>query len=62
MLAADTLEALGIQRGDYVIKVNSRKVLDGVMEAVGLGRGQRLSERSPCFALSTSSTGWDATG
>src|SRR5436190_1189327 len=36
MLAADTLEALGIKRGDYVIKVNSRKVLDGVMEAVGL--------------------------
>ena len=29
MLAADTLEALGIKRGDYVIKVNSRKVLDG---------------------------------
>ena len=32
MLAADTLEALGIKRGDYVIKVNNRKVLDGVME------------------------------
>ncbi|MBR2537509.1 MAG: histidine--tRNA ligase [Hyphomicrobium sp.] len=30
MLAADTLEALGIKRGDYVIKVNSRKLLDGV--------------------------------
>ena len=27
MLAADTLEALGIKRGDYVIKVNSRKML-----------------------------------
>ena len=37
MLAADTLEALGIKRGDYVIKVNSRKVLDGVLEGVGLG-------------------------
>ncbi len=33
MLAADTLEALGIARGDYVVKVNSRKVLDGVLEA-----------------------------
>ena len=32
MLAADTLEALGIKRGDYVIKVNNRKVLDGVLE------------------------------
>jgi histidyl-tRNA synthetase len=37
MLAADTLEALGIKRGDYVIKVNNRKVLDGLRQAVGLG-------------------------
>jgi histidyl-tRNA synthetase len=29
MLAADTLEALGVKRGDYVVKVNSRKWLDG---------------------------------
>ena len=36
MMAADTLEKLGIQRGDYVVKVNNRKVLDGVMEAIGL--------------------------
>jgi histidyl-tRNA synthetase len=47
MMAADTLEALGIARGDYVIKVNNRKVLDGVMEAIGLGGdgkgGQRLT-------------------
>ena len=42
MMAADCLEALGIKRGDYVIKVNNRKVLDGVMEAIGLGgAGQR---------------------
>jgi histidyl-tRNA synthetase len=34
MMAADTMEALGIKRGDYVVKVNSRKVLDGVMEAI----------------------------
>jgi histidyl-tRNA synthetase len=33
MLAADTMEALGIPRGSYVVKVNNRKVLDGVMEA-----------------------------
>src|SRR6202171_5274259 len=30
MMAADCLEALGIKRGDYVIRVNSRKVLDGL--------------------------------
>ncbi|MBX6426869.1 MAG: histidine--tRNA ligase [Variibacter sp.] len=47
MMAADALEALGIPRGDYVIKVNNRKVLDGVMESIGLGgeanAGRRLT-------------------
>jgi histidyl-tRNA synthetase len=37
MMAADTMEALGVPRGSYVVKVNSRKVLDGVMQAIGLG-------------------------
>ncbi len=37
MMAADTMEALGIERGQYVVKVNNRKVLDGVIEAVGIG-------------------------
>ncbi|PPD16309.1 MAG: histidine--tRNA ligase [Methylobacterium sp.] len=37
MMAADTLEALGIPRGQYVIKVNNRKILDGVMEAIDIG-------------------------
>ncbi len=36
MMMADTLEEIGIPRGQYVIKVNSRKVLDGVMEAIGV--------------------------
>jgi histidyl-tRNA synthetase len=47
MMAADVMEAVGIKRGDYVIKVNNRKVLDGVMEAIGLGgeanAGRRLA-------------------
>src|SRR6185436_19712605 len=34
MLAADTLEALGVPRGDFIVKFNSRKLLDGVMEEV----------------------------
>src|SRR4051812_14863617 len=34
MLAADTMEALGIPRGQYVVKVNNRKVLDGVLESI----------------------------
>ena len=46
MIAADTMEALGIKRGDYVVKVNNRKVLDGVMEATDLAptnAGTRLT-------------------
>ena len=36
MMAADTMEALGIPRGSYVVKVNNRKVLDGVRERIGI--------------------------
>ncbi len=36
MMVADTMEKLGIKRGDYVMKVNNRKVLDGVLEAIGV--------------------------
>jgi histidyl-tRNA synthetase len=36
MLAADTLEALGVPRGQYVIKASNRKLLDGVMQVIGL--------------------------
>ncbi len=36
MMAADTMEALGIPRGSYVVKVNNRKVLDGVLDSIGL--------------------------
>ncbi len=45
MMAADCLEALGVKRGEYVIKVNSRKVLDGVMEAIGLGGPENAGRR-----------------
>lgn len=36
MMLADALEAVGIERGDYVIRVNNRKVLNGVLEVAGL--------------------------
>ncbi len=45
MMAADALEALGIPRGQYVIKVNNRKILDGVMEAIGLGGEENAGRR-----------------
>ncbi len=35
-MLADTLEAVGIPRGDYIIRVNNRKVLNGVMEVAGI--------------------------
>jgi histidyl-tRNA synthetase len=37
MMAADTMEALGIPRGSYVVKVSNRKVLDALLEDVDLG-------------------------
>src|SRR4051794_25717473 len=45
MMIADTLERVGIRRGDYVIKVNNRKVLDGVMETIGLGGEESAGRR-----------------
>lgn len=45
MMAADTLERLGIARGQYVIKVNNRKVLDGVLESIGLGGEENAGRR-----------------
>jgi histidyl-tRNA synthetase len=45
MMAADTMEALGIERGSYVVKVNNRKVLDGVMESIELGGEENAGKR-----------------
>jgi histidyl-tRNA synthetase len=45
MMAADTMEALGIPRGSYLVKVNTRKVLDGLLEALNLGGEKNASRR-----------------
>jgi len=45
MLAADTMEALGIPRGSYVVKINNRKVLDGVLESIGLAGAENAGRR-----------------
>ncbi|MEI7805621.1 MAG: histidine--tRNA ligase [Hyphomicrobiales bacterium] len=45
MLAADTMEALGIPRGSYVVKVNNRKVLDGILESIDLDGDANASKR-----------------
>jgi histidyl-tRNA synthetase len=43
MLAADTMEALGIPRGSYVVKVNNRKILDGTMDALQIPTDRHLT-------------------
>ncbi len=43
-MLCDALEAAGIARGDYVVKVNNRKILDGVMEMAGLS-GEANADR-----------------
>ena len=35
-MLSDTLEAVGIPRGDYIVRVNNRKVLNGVMQVAGV--------------------------
>jgi histidyl-tRNA synthetase len=44
-MLSDALEEVGIPRGDYVVKVNNRKVLNGVMEVAGLAGEDKHAER-----------------
>jgi histidyl-tRNA synthetase len=44
-MLADALEEVGIPRGDYVVRVNNRKVLNGVMEVAGLAGDDKEAER-----------------
>ncbi|MEZ5802203.1 MAG: histidine--tRNA ligase [Rhizobiaceae bacterium] len=47
MMMADVMKELGFNAGEYVIRVSNRKVLDGVLDAIGLrgskNAGKRLS-------------------
>jgi histidyl-tRNA synthetase len=45
MMAADAMEAVGLKRGEYVVKVNNRKILDGMMEAIGLAGDEHAGRR-----------------
>jgi histidyl-tRNA synthetase len=36
MMLCDALEALDLGRGDYIVKINNRKLLDGVLEVAGV--------------------------
>ncbi|WGI21359.1 histidine--tRNA ligase [Amylibacter sp. IMCC11727] len=44
-MLSDTLEAVGIPRGDYIVRVNNRKVLNGVMEVAGLAGDENEAAR-----------------
>ena len=44
-MLADCLEEVGIPRGDYVVRVNNRKVLNGVLEVAGLSGDDKEAER-----------------
>jgi histidyl-tRNA synthetase len=59
MLAADTMEALGIKRGQYVIKVSNRRMLDGILEAVGLAGDENATKR---LAVLRAIDKWDRLG
>ncbi len=39
MLLAETLEQLGIEAGNYIVKLNNRKILDGVLDGIGIAPG-----------------------
>jgi histidyl-tRNA synthetase len=45
MMAADTMQELGIARGQYVVRVSNRKILDGVMEVNGLSGPEMATKR-----------------
>lgn len=39
-MLANALEHAGIQRGDYLIRINNRKVLNGILESTGVEQGK----------------------
>jgi len=41
MMTCDVLDALGLKRGEYIIKVNSRKLLDAVLETGRIDASKR---------------------
>ena len=44
-MLAQALEAVGIERGDYIVRINNRKVLNGVLEVAGLSGDDKDHER-----------------
>ncbi|MBA9083326.1 MULTISPECIES: histidine--tRNA ligase [Bartonella] len=49
MMAADVLDKLGLERREYVIRVSNRKILDAVLEQIGLGGDEQANKRLIVF-------------
>ena len=45
MMASDTMRALGIPTGSFVVKINNRKLLEGLLESIGLGGEDNSDKR-----------------
>ncbi len=45
MMMADVMEAVGLKRGEYTVKINNRKILDDVMDGIGLDGAQNAARR-----------------
>ncbi|MDV7141995.1 histidine--tRNA ligase [Tropicimonas sp. TH_r6] len=58
-MLSDTLERVGIPRGDYLVRINNRKVLNGVLEAVGLNPAE---DRATADAVLRTIDKWDKVG
>ena len=43
-MLSDCLETVGIPRGDYLVRVNNRKVLNGVLEAMGVSDAAQAAD------------------
>lgn len=41
MMVCDALESLGLKRGEYIVKINSRKLLDGVLTSAAVDPERR---------------------
>ena len=41
MMACDALEAVGLKRGEYMVKINNRKLLDGVLTGASIDMSKR---------------------
>jgi histidyl-tRNA synthetase len=41
MILSDALEAIGLQRGTYIVKVNNRKILKGLLNSLGINEEEK---------------------